>query len=252
MQLESSFHWFFSIYFFYPLHWNLLLSQNKDLPETKFRVSSSTSHRGSRSDRGRGGSAQYSSNGKQMKICTNDWPILSSGNFITPCTHFIFCSPNYFLDSSAFQGKLAYKKENGKNSYTTSLSVPQVAVDNPNWCPSAFRLVLNSCLNLKWPSDFVLNNFVMYFSEFNFHLLLELFFVKVWMSPQFSNDQVCNFSDWKCCKNRWTRASTWKLGTISEFNWVLGRVLGELGSWNSTRILTKQPSTIDFRFLQPF
>lgn len=83
--------------------------ENKDLPETKFRVSSSTSHRGSRSDRGRGGSAQYSSN-----------------------------------DSSAFQGKLAYKKENGKNSYTTSLSVPQVAVDNPNWCPSAF----SNCLNM--------------------------------------------------------------------------------------------------------
>lgn len=51
---------------------NLFLSQNKDLPDTKFRISSNTSYRGSRSDRGRGGSAQYSSYGKQMKICAND------------------------------------------------------------------------------------------------------------------------------------------------------------------------------------
>lgn len=77
--------------------------ENKDLPETKFRVGSSTSNRGSRSDRGRGGSAQFSSS-----------------------------------DFSASQGKLAYKKENGTNSYTTSLSVPQVAVDNTSWRPSAF------------------------------------------------------------------------------------------------------------------
>ncbi|KAL1805733.1 hypothetical protein ACET3Z_028801 [Daucus carota] len=76
--------------------------ENKDLPETKFRVSS-TLHRGSKSDRGRGASAQLSS-----------------------------------FDSSSFQGKLAYKKENGANSYTTSLSVPQVAVDNSSWRPSAF------------------------------------------------------------------------------------------------------------------
>ncbi|KAL8103500.1 uncharacterized protein LOC141677859 isoform X2 [Apium graveolens] len=81
--------------------------ENKDIPETKLRVNSSTSYRGSRSDRGRGGSTPYSS-----------------------------------YDPSAFQGK---RKENRTNSYTTSLSVPQVAVGKTNWRLSA----VSNCVNME-------------------------------------------------------------------------------------------------------
>ncbi|KAK1378493.1 hypothetical protein POM88_025237 [Heracleum sosnowskyi] len=82
--------------------------ENKDLPETKFRVSSSTSYRGSRSNRGHGGSAQNSSYVPQVAVGNPNWRPSAFSNYVN--------MENEMSNRNVVEGKSASQNNSGYQS----------------------------------------------------------------------------------------------------------------------------------------